>query len=502
MVPGAFAVMNVFRIRGFAGLVALFFSSTCVAADQPQLASAWGRNFVSAETNLPVFFDPASGSNVLWVADLGTESHATPVIANGRVYVGGNNGRPRDARRAGDRGVLFCLAERTGKLLWQLAIPKLTGDIFLDWPRAGICSPPTVESNRVYIVSNRGEALCLDAEGMANGNDGPFVDEAALMTPKEPDAAKVEMGPLDADVLWRFDMASGAGIWTHDSAHTSILIRGDHLYLNTGTGVDNTHKVIRSPDAPSLIALDKRTGKMIARERERIAPDIFHATWSCPALGMVNGTETVVFAGGNGTVYGFRPAGLDATSETLEKLWSFYFDPDAPRTNIHDYLGNRHESPSVIHGMPVFEAGRLFVAGGGDLWWGKTNAWIKCYRTDAVPPREIWSRALDGHVVATPSVAAGMVFIGDCDGVVHCVDTETGAALWTHKTKGEIWGSALVADGKVYVGTRSGSLLIFGLSREKKLLNTVEFKEPMSATPVAANGTIFISTAKRLCASR
>ena len=49
-------------------------------------------------------------------------------------------------------------------------------------------------------------------------------------------------------------------IWSHDGAHSSILIHGDYLYLNTGTGVDNTHKRIRTPNAPSLVVIDKRSG--------------------------------------------------------------------------------------------------------------------------------------------------------------------------------------------------------------------------------------------------
>ena len=38
-----------------------------------------------------------------------------------------------------------------------------------------------MEGNRAYLVSNRGEVLCLDVHGMANGNDGPYSDEARFM---------------------------------------------------------------------------------------------------------------------------------------------------------------------------------------------------------------------------------------------------------------------------------------------------------------------------------
>ena len=112
---------------------------------------------------------------------------------------------------------------------------------------------------------------------------------------------------MDADILWLFDLTSGAGIWSHDAAHSSILIHGDHLYLNTGTGVDNTHRHIRTPDAPSLVVLDKRTGRLwpastnTSRRTSSTAPGR-HPRWPDS-----KGAPLVFFAAGNGIVYAFEP---------------------------------------------------------------------------------------------------------------------------------------------------------------------------------------------------
>src|SRR6185503_4488231 len=165
-------------------LVGLLLSAPAHAADQPQWGVAWTRNMISHERNLPDTFDTKSGKNIRWVAELGTESHSTPVVAKGRVFIGTNNGNPRDPKHQGDRGVLMCLEESTGKLLWQLVSPKREEDQYMDWPKTGLSSPATVEGDRIYIVSNRGEVLCLDINGMANGNDGPFKDEGAQTTPR------------------------------------------------------------------------------------------------------------------------------------------------------------------------------------------------------------------------------------------------------------------------------------------------------------------------------
>ena len=82
----------------------------------------------------------------------------------------------------------------------------------------------------------------------------------------------------------------------------------------------------------------------------------------------------------------------------------------------------------------------------------------------------------------------------------HCVDTKTGKPLWTHEVKGEVWASPYVADGKVYLGTRSGSFYIFAASREKQVLCTLELGDAISATTTAANGVLYVATARNLYA--
>jgi outer membrane protein assembly factor BamB/sugar lactone lactonase YvrE len=508
--------------RGLA-IAALQFGAALVGAfagDQAQFGQAWSRNMVSGERGLPESFDPKTGVNVRWTAPLGTESYSTPVVARGRVLIGTNNGEPRDARRQGDRGVLMCFDEKDGRLLWQLVVPKREEDPYFDWPKSGISSPATVEGDRVYLVDNRGTVLCLDLDGLANGNDGPFRDEAGYLTPRTTngpgqlpptlDSApppRLEPGPLDADILWTFDLTSGAGVWSHDAAHSSILIQGDYLYLNTGTGVDNTHKVIRTPDAPSLVVLDKRTGRLLARDDEHIAPRIFHCTWSSPSLGTVDGRELVFFAGGDGVLYAFEPlksAPADGEVAQLHKVWQFDFDPTAPKDDPHQYLNNRAVGPSNMYGMPVLQDGLIYVAGGGDWFWGKNQAWLKC-----VDPRGSgdltrtglrWEYPLGRHTMSTPAVAGGIAFVADSMHLLHCVDAQTGQALWTHELGGEVWASPLVADGKVYVGTRRGDFWVFAAAREKRWLSTVQLDGPISATPVAAGGTVYVGTQTRLYA--
>ncbi len=460
---------------------------------------------ISNETGLPVEFNPETGAHVKWSAPLGDNAYGSPIIAQGKVFIGANNEAPRDPRNPADCAVLLCLNEADGHLIWQLAVPRIGGDDYLDWPLIGMCSPPTVEGNRVYLVTNRYEVVCLDIDGQANGNDGPFTDEGTHMVPA--DAAPLDVTQTDADIIWLTDLPTAVGMYPHDGAHASILIDGENLYLNTGNGVDNTHAVIRKPDAPSLIALDKASGRVIAQDGEHIGPRIFHAVWSPPAMGEVDGKSLVIFGGPDGVCYAFDalpPTDAGADLQTFNQVWRFDADPTAPKENVSEYLKNRKEGPSTIESTPVFVDKRVYITVGGDIWWGKPLSWLKCIDAtkngDITGSGEVWSYEMPTHCVATPAVAGGLVFVADCNGVVHCVDANTGEPVWTHELGGDIWSSTLVADGKVYVGSRNKDFCILSATREKQVLATVKFPDTISATPTAANGVLYINTLKRLYA--
>lgn len=487
----------------FSSCLACSAAGFSFAADQPQWGQRWSRNMVSDETGLPHTFDPKSGRNLKWTARLGTETHATPIVAGGRVFIGTNNGQPRDPRHTGDRGVLMCFDERDGRFLWQLVVPKIKTSVFWDWPNAGICSPATVDGDRVYLVSNRGEVMGLDPQGMANGNDGPYRDEARHCVP--PGEPPIEPGPADADILWLYDLIGQLGVRQHDSAHGSPLVHGPFLYVNTSNGVDDSHKHIAAPAAPSLVALDKATGRLVAVDDEHIGPRIFHSTWSSPALAEVNGQALILFCGGDGVVYAFEPVKAAPPAgevAQLRKVWWFDCDPAAPKEDVHRYNSNREVSPSNIKSIPVFHEDRVYVTVGGDLWWGKHEAWLKCIdatRTgDVTRTGQVWSYPLARHCMATPAVAGGLVFVGDSGRRLHCVEAATGQGLWTHDVKGEVWASPLVADGKVYFATRNGEFLVFAADREKKLLGELNLGSAVSGSPVAANGVLYVTTMKHL----
>jgi outer membrane protein assembly factor BamB len=155
-----------------------------------------GRNMSSAMTGLPETWDVRTGTNIKWKTQLGSTSNGNPVVSGGKIFLGTNNGHPRNPAITGDKGVLMCFRESDGTFLWQAVTEKLESGGESDWPEEGVCSSPVVEGKRLYYVTNRGELVCLDTEGFMDGtNDGPFQGEGYK-------------GPTDADVVWKLDMGS------------------------------------------------------------------------------------------------------------------------------------------------------------------------------------------------------------------------------------------------------------------------------------------------------
>ncbi|HWY74851.1 MAG TPA: PQQ-binding-like beta-propeller repeat protein, partial [Verrucomicrobiae bacterium] len=93
---------------------------------------------------------------------------------------------------------------------------------------------------------------------------------------------------------------------------------------------------------------------------------------------------------------------------------------------------------------------------------------------------------------------SGLLFVGDFSGFLHCLDAETGQLYWTHDMKAHMWGSTLVADGKVYAGDEDGDFLVFAASKEKKVISETHLDAPVYSTPVVANGSIYVGTSSYL----
>ncbi len=491
-------------------------------SDWPMWGRTPGRNMVADFKGINFDFNLESGKNVAWVAQLGSQTYGNPVVADGHIYVGTNNGaeyRPkhkqikRDGKVIdnGDRGVLLCFNEKDGKFLWQLTRKKLEIGRVQDWMLQGICSVPCIEGDRMWVVTNRCELMCLDTKGFYDDeNDGEIKDEE-------------DKEKQDADIVWSLDMINKLGVFPHNLATSSPVLLGDNVYLLTSNGVDEAHLKLPSPRAPSFICVNKKTGKVVWEKRYP-KKGILHGQWGSPAVGKVNGKYQVYFPGGDGVLYALNP-------DDGEIIWKFDLNPKETKWELGG-AGSRN----AIISTPVFYENSVILAVGQDPEHGEGIGHL--YRIDATKKGDIslelgeinkkgkknpnaaaiWHYGgvdEDGSItgekgadvfhrtMCTASVYKGMVFIADLSGRVHCVDFKTGKRLWMHDLFSEIWGSTLAVDGTVWLGNGEGTMTVFKAQREKaEVLKKYDTKDLSSiySTPTIANGRMYITDRSRLYA--
>jgi len=566
----------------FVGVVPLMFPSSAAAGeplakaqdgDWPMWGGSSDRNMVSGETGIPSRWNLKTKENIKWIAPLGSPTYGAPVIVGGKVFIGTNNKAGLRKGIKGDKGVMVCLNEKTGTFLWQATHDKLPSGNVNDWAEQGIPSAPYVEGDRLYYVSNRCELVCADVNGFLDGeNDGPFKQEKHKDT-------------QDADIVWVLDMFKDLKVFPHNLATCSPVGAGDMIFVSTSNGVDVSHRRIPSPDAPSLIAVDKKSGKVLW-QRSDPGKNILHGQWSSPAYGVVQkpkaetkshhrehgaafgpsqriqgfkdsrieGAGTEIFAPGEedrGT--GVSPAGLRAgrpchslvategsavisvvrnerrnvesairnpqlsvplvifgagdgwcyahAAKTGKVVWKFDLNPKDSKWVI----GGRGDKSSII-GTPVIYDNKVFLAVGQDPEHGDGIGHLYCI--DATKTGDITETGRVWHFggedfnrsLSTVAIADGLLYAADLSGFLHCLDVRTGKQHWVHDTFAGIWGSPFVVDGKVLIGTVDGEVLVLKHDKEKKLLATNDVRYSVYATPVAANGVLYIANSGSLIA--
>jgi len=498
--------------------------------DWPQWGGSYGRNNTPEGKNIPIKWNVETGENILWSMPLGSETYGNPVVANGKVYIGTNNGNGYIKRYPSsvDLGCLVCFDEKSGQFLWQHSNEKLPTGRVHDWPHQGICCSPYVDGERAWYVTSRGTVVCLDTEGFRDGqNDSPYVEEK-------------ETAETEADVIWLVDMMKDLGVSQHNMCSCSVTVVGNLLFVITGNGVDESHITIPEERAPSFICLDKNSGKLLWRDNSPGA-NVLHGQWSSPAYGEFGGVAQVIMGGGDGYVYSFLAAGRDGNAELL---WKFDCNP---KDSIY-LLGGRATRNHLI-ATPVVHDGLVYVGVGEDPEHGEGQGHLWCIdptkRGDVSPTlvynskdpktpiahkrlqalvekegdfeRENPNSAAVWHYVGadpanfettmhrtcgTVAIKNDLLFVSDFSGLVHCLDPKTGKPHWTYDMFAASWASPLIVEDKVYLGDEDGDITVFRLSKEQEIVGEVNMGSSVYTTPVVANDTLFIANRNRVFAIR
>ena len=438
----------------------LLFASDPGGSHWPMWGGTPDRNMISSLVGLPTSWEIKSRKNVKWMAELGSQSYGNPVVAGGQVYVGTNNELVHNPKEGGDRGVLMCFRESDGQFLWQHTNEKLAAGRANDWPYQGVCSSPLVEGDRLYYVSNRGELICLDTHGDGKGN---------------------------AKVIWRFDMMEELGVQQHNLANSSPVSYGDLVFAGTSNGIDESHVRVASPRAPSMIAVNKNTGKLVW-EVNNVGERILHGQWSAPAVGSIGGVVQVVIGEGDGWVRGYEAL-------TGKTLWAF-------DTNPKDSVWPKTRNEVIS--TPVIWQDKVYIGNGQDPEHGDGIGHLYAIdatkRGDITVTGRLWEYNKIRRSISTGAIYNELLFYADFAGFLHCLDVNTGKPYWTHDLLAAIWGSPIVIGGKVYLGDEDGDVVILEATKEKKLIAEMNMGTAVYSTPVPANGTLFIMSRNQLWA--
>jgi outer membrane protein assembly factor BamB len=443
--------------------------------------------------------------NVKWVAKLGDHSFGGPVVAGGRIFVGTNNESPRDPAIKGDKGVLMCFRESDGKFLWQIVHDK--NDEHFDAQWHGVLSSPAVDGDRLYYVSNRCELVCADVAGDTATGKGKIV--------------------------WSLDMIKELKVYpgglSGSASNSSPLVIGDLVYVLTSNGTDSATQKAPSPKAPTLIAVNKKTGKVVWSDNSPGAK-IMDGQWSSPVAAEANGEMLVMYGGGDGWIYAF-----EATRG--EVRWKFDCNPKAAVFQA----GGRGDR-SYIVGTPVVHEQKLYIGVGNEPCSGDGVGRLWCIditkkpankdkdvspfstaddknpKFDPKDPRNrdsalVWhhgglvvprpERARDkifGRTISTCAVYDGLVYAAEMTGFLQCLDAKTGQQYWKQDLNDATWSSPYYVDGKVFLGTTQGGMLVFRYGKTLKKPTRIEMDGSVHVPPVACNGVLYITNGTHLYA--
>lgn len=342
---------------------------------------------------------------------------SSPAIANGLVIFG-------DGMHQTDGGVLHALRADSGLPVWQYPVPGTL--IHLE-------GGPAVVDGKVFIGGGNAGVLCVDANKLEL--NGQATDRAAVeaelkkrwqeMLAKYEQEKKVDPDfavPPSEDALpkprprkvWQ----AGAGQWHVDAP---LAVVGERVY------VASAFLDVERVGERALLALNSADGSVRWKTPLGLNP------WAGPTVAgdlvLVGGSnirlEPRDVAQGRGELLA-----VDAASGAVK--WK------------RDVPGGIVSSVAVAGSLAVFTATD-----------GKVRAW------DTATGADRWT--FDGRVpyFAAPAIAGGSVYVAHLNGMIHALQLATGQVQWqmdlaTHpdvRAPGQVYGSPIVAGGKLFVAT-------------------------------------------------
>lgn len=252
---------------------------------------------------------------------------------------------------------------------------------------------------------------------------------------------------LNGTPLWQADVGSRTHEW---GSAASPIVYEDLVLVNA------------SVESDSLVALDKRKGT------EKWRASGIREAWNTPIVVEAGGRKEVVVAI-LGKILGFDPA-------NGAPLWSC-------RTDIGWYmvptLATRQDEILCIGGR---SGGALAVRAGG--------------KGDVTATHRFWTGKKGSNVPSPVYHDGHLYWMHEVLGVAYCADAKSGRIVYEERIDraGQVYASALLADGKIYYLTRTGTTFVLPARPEFQVLatNNLGDRSTFNSSPVAVGSQLLI----------
>ena len=449
------------------------------AADWPQFRGPGGSGLCPTCGRLPTEFGPHE--NVLWKTEL-PEGKSSPILAGDRIFLTASDG---------DELITMCLSRVTGKVLWRRSVraarlearhalnhraaPTAVTDggrvfvFFADYglvaydfegnhlwrlplgpfnSQHGVVASPVYADGKVVLVLDQDTDAYIVAVDAGDGKIAWKRSRNVINGYSSPIVHRPARGPAQVVVpgsyqLTAYSVVDGETVWFVQGLtcqpKSAPTIAGDILYFNGWTsGADAGQQVDLPVFAEVAAAAD-------ANHDAKLSPDELPRPWQ------PTGT--------------WRAVDLDRDGFLNEREWTFFRTRRASRNGL---LAVR-------------------LGGSGDV-------------TDT---HVLWRFEKSLPDVPTPLVYNDVVFLIRNGGIATTLDARTGEVLKQGRLTGAIedyYSSPIGVDGKVYVASERGKVVVLRAAGDWQTLAINEFDADIYATPAMTRGRMYIRTRNALYA--
>jgi outer membrane protein assembly factor BamB len=357
----------------------------------------------------------------------------------------------------------------------------------LDLPGRG-ASTPVVMSDDLYLTLGKNETntlMCIGIDGKTKWEKGFGKERPA----KHAKASGSNSSPITdgKSVFVYFKSGDLASVTSQGEINWSVNIQDkygeDSLWWDLGTSPVLTDKAIViavMQTGPSfLLALNKDTGAELWKaDRWMDVPEEANQSYTTPVLGKHKSGDALYTVGAD-----YVTAHSAADGKLLWKLGGFNPTKNAYFRSI--------ASPVFADDFVICPYAR-----------GATVSGLRTAHSDVqdLPTRMAWQKDF-GSDVPTPAYYEGKIILLGDKGLVTCLKPDSGDTIWSQqlpKSNRQFSSSPIVADGKIYCTREDATTFV--LSKTGELLNTNKLEGNAVATPVFANGNVYLRTFESLYA--